>query len=598
MPTHGTVTSQISGTGRIWRIDQPCVDAQIEAYPEIALHPNDLVTVTAGGGVQTGGSGDTWKRYVDPRGPNADFFYHGRIAIPGVHPQPVRLLDAIGAPLWIPPYATAGPLVLRLGYEDDDYSDNGYWGHDNGWGGQTANLGPAWITLFVRPMPTRLAPARILDLGGIPGPSHAQFSPPDAQHDWTMAVTKGLVYEPQLNPLSPSLITPTSPFAWVQIPAPADATTTHPVAVCGTALQPRLSQSDNVFNHLFGIDFETFIALDPPYESALAPANSGSVDSKTNLPNDYRMARDHGSQLLGRQLPGVLGLEWEAALVPPPFQPDDGDRIATWGRWVVDAGHLEANNQGFHCEIHPPLLMVRANQGGSGTHASLVGNPFGTIEIYEDGKPLFGHMVSELEKAASPNIFATQRIEAHARLDTNPFPAGRSSFTFFLRTPTPRPGGGCPIRWNLTCRPGVTISISRYDTDTVMVAVQLDRNSYQPPAAPERLDFAVGVNDLDQLKTSDVSILKVAAFGTGLLTAAVLSGGLSLPLMAIMAGMTGLHFNSIVTSGLLTDRYLMPPPPAPPLFPPTATLDTLPSGNLAKISTAIPWPMIGTIDLG
>jgi len=105
--------------------------------PGISLRRGDLVTVDANGCVQTGGSGSTWKRYVNPQGDNADHLYHGLLGVLNAikpdgttMPNPVRIEDVRlqpWQPFWIP---VAQPL--RLGYEDDNYDDNGYWGHDDG----------------------------------------------------------------------------------------------------------------------------------------------------------------------------------------------------------------------------------------------------------------------------------------------------------------------------------------------------------------------------------------------------------------------------------------------------------------------------------
>src|SRR5579863_1234631 len=75
----------------IWRIDQPVVNQPDTPYPEIRFQPLDKVTVQAGGCVQTGGHGKTWKRYVDPdryTGGDADRLYRGLITIPTVPPGP------------------------------------------------------------------------------------------------------------------------------------------------------------------------------------------------------------------------------------------------------------------------------------------------------------------------------------------------------------------------------------------------------------------------------------------------------------------------------------------------------------------------------
>ena len=104
------------------------------SLPGIFLSRGDLVTVNADGCAQTGGSGATWKRYVNPQGANADRLYHGLLGVLNaiepdgtVMPNPIRIQDVLLQPFWIP---AAQPL--RLGYEDDDYRDNGYWGHDDG----------------------------------------------------------------------------------------------------------------------------------------------------------------------------------------------------------------------------------------------------------------------------------------------------------------------------------------------------------------------------------------------------------------------------------------------------------------------------------
>src|SRR5438105_9059582 len=64
------------------RIDEPNVTQRLTPYIDIAFQIGDSVTIDAGGCVQTGGIGPTWKRYVNPQGPNSDQLYHGLILIP------------------------------------------------------------------------------------------------------------------------------------------------------------------------------------------------------------------------------------------------------------------------------------------------------------------------------------------------------------------------------------------------------------------------------------------------------------------------------------------------------------------------------------
>jgi hypothetical protein len=125
-----------------WRIDSPDVRKRETAYSMIPLEPGDSLRVTAGGCVQTGGHGNTWRRYVDP---GNDQLYHGTIKFPG-QMSSVRLKD-VRDPVVIP----AGPVdaVLRLGFEDMDYTDNGYWGRDPGPNGECRNEPNAWVQIIV-----------------------------------------------------------------------------------------------------------------------------------------------------------------------------------------------------------------------------------------------------------------------------------------------------------------------------------------------------------------------------------------------------------------------------------------------------------------
>ncbi len=131
------------------RIDEPKVNRRLTAYPEITFRPGDRVTVTAGGCVQTGGSGATWKRYVNPSGPNSDRLYHGLIELPGVHSDLVRIAGVLSTPMSIPSTVDPHNAILKIGYEDDDYGDNGYWGHDDGTENQCRGQGNAFIELKI-----------------------------------------------------------------------------------------------------------------------------------------------------------------------------------------------------------------------------------------------------------------------------------------------------------------------------------------------------------------------------------------------------------------------------------------------------------------
>jgi hypothetical protein len=146
------------GKTEVWLIKEPDVGANVAHYafkphPDIKFQPGDGITIEAGGCVQTGGVGDTWKRYVDPRGPDSDKYYAGTIWIPGVigdrAPNITRIKDALGTRWGVPGTANLANLYLMLGYLDDGNGDNGYYAHDNGTGDQCKNSVNAWVRVTV-----------------------------------------------------------------------------------------------------------------------------------------------------------------------------------------------------------------------------------------------------------------------------------------------------------------------------------------------------------------------------------------------------------------------------------------------------------------
>ncbi len=154
-----TVTHTVSSDGKtqVWTINEPEVGIAVENYgfkphTDIKFQPGDGVTIEAGGCVQTGGSGKTWKSYVKPLGPNSDKYYSGTIWIPGAigaqAPNVTWIKDGLGT--WgIPASATPANLYLLLGYLDDNYSDNGYYSHDDGTDDQCKNSVNAWVRVTI-----------------------------------------------------------------------------------------------------------------------------------------------------------------------------------------------------------------------------------------------------------------------------------------------------------------------------------------------------------------------------------------------------------------------------------------------------------------
>lgn len=170
--------SQPNPTTTIVRIDEPIVNQRLTEYRSVTFQPGDVVTIAAGGCVQTGGHGRTWKRYVNPSGDNSDRLYHGLIWIPGVMGGPVRVQGWVGRPLTVPPGVLPAQAFLRLGYEDDGFADNSYSAHDDGTADQCKGTGggAAWIQITIvrraTPPPVVTAPFDVVvsaaDENGIP----------------------------------------------------------------------------------------------------------------------------------------------------------------------------------------------------------------------------------------------------------------------------------------------------------------------------------------------------------------------------------------------------------------------------------------------
>lgn len=151
----------------------PNVRQPLTHYKNIRFRNGDEIIINACGCVQTGGTGKTWKRYLFPLGPNSEKYYHGVITTSGgisISPPPgasktqwPSLSPTITQPLKVFRidefiaaqgngfrYEAIGEGYLILGYEDDDYSDNGYDRHDPGNPEQCQNTGGAGVSITIK----------------------------------------------------------------------------------------------------------------------------------------------------------------------------------------------------------------------------------------------------------------------------------------------------------------------------------------------------------------------------------------------------------------------------------------------------------------
>jgi hypothetical protein len=143
-------------------IHKPIVSRAEWVYQNVVFAPGDKVFINGDGCVQTGGTGDTWKRYINPGGGGADHLYHGLVRVPtgrlagsDVGDVMTRIEHVVGRPITVTGEGMPeSQLVLHLGYEDDDYTDNGYDRHDDGTedqckGDNGNDGGPAHVTITI-----------------------------------------------------------------------------------------------------------------------------------------------------------------------------------------------------------------------------------------------------------------------------------------------------------------------------------------------------------------------------------------------------------------------------------------------------------------
>ncbi len=322
------------------------------------------------------------------------------------------------------------------------------------------------------------------------------------------------------------------------------------VGATGWLLNPEFSWTDVPFDHPFGFDWEFMMALDQPggdpnrYTFLLTPADQ-SCDEEA-YPEAVRQAGDakdpQGQPIIPfgpDGLPSLLGVEIDGGLVPGQFFDwrrggvDQGDRVAVFGRWIVDCGHKIAITScdgdhnddvhpgltAFRTEIHPPLLMAAAriatsalapplaNSAPNFTRVLVTSRPYLVSQrfttdpghAYDDNQPddgpFFSHMVNEVVKAHETLLgipTGSLHVEAHPKIKSFPF-QGSSEFHLTVRPPgTDRqpPGTGTPgpltVAFQFTVRSGCSVEIRSDGQDAVDVVIKLNQDGYVAPQLPKR----------------------------------------------------------------------------------------------------------------
>jgi hypothetical protein len=297
--------------------------------------------------------------------------------------------------------------------------------------------------------------------------------------------------------------------------------------------------SDFTFHHPFGNrnDWECYVNLDEIHWPLLSP-NNGSQGS-----DDYAEAAASADLLTQPAAHrGVLGIEMDAQLIPQGYRPGPGDRVAIYGRWIVDAGHPD-----FHTEIHPPLLLAKAQALPPGplgswpstTTVTLTSRPYLVSQLWDKGS-FRAHMISEVENASGGFLTGSEQIECHPTVYSVPFLEAFQMEMFAAPPWGPAdPFVGVDLAYSLTCRSGVTVSIARAKVPTnmgVTITVSMDPSKYTAAPLPTKSSLT--------LSTSAV----LGDAGEGSITSLLTAAGILLDPLALAA----------LNNGVLTDSYQMP----------------------------------------
>jgi hypothetical protein len=297
------------------------------------------------------------------------------------------------------------------------------------------------------------------------------------------------------------------PFEWVSVLNP-QVEQDDQVGLSGTAVNPNPAGTDLPFTHPFGNDFEFTIAPDPAYAGLLATANKDP--SNTAYAPDWAAAKASSISVPV----GLFPVEIEESLVPPSYRCAHGDRVAVYGRWIIDAGHGD-----FHAEIHPPLLMARArpvdsNENvttpgpGAATLFQLWSRPYQAGQLFTDGKqtglPLKDYISNIAETSGD--------IKAFPPILAKPF-QGTHVVGFTVRPPvqlapphgavgavgalTPRLECSYHFTVNGACQ--VQVIPSPADPGSVLVILRLNSAGYpalpEPPSTMQPVNIDTLVND-------------------------------------------------------------------------------------------------------
>jgi hypothetical protein len=272
-------------------------------------------------------------------------------------------------------------------------------------------------------------------------------------------------------------------------------------------------------------------------------------------------------------------------LVPPKYRSQDKDRVAVFGRWIVDTGHDD-----FHTESHPPLLLASARSTSpNATQSTVVGRPYLVSQEFADGA-LRQHLIKEIAKIPTfvPGIPGSTRVEAHPQIKTIPF-SGVQIMSYLVRPASPRPSPDhvLQVTYHFTVRSGVVVQVIN-DTgdDAIKVVIKMDDATYKPAPLPPRHDRDISLDELDKLKPGLGSTIKDVLVKVAL-TGAILGDPADSALV---------YF--ILSQGIRTDLYDAPQAVSVhDTEVTTVSAEKLGAGPHYSVDDSQPFPIYGSLDV-
>ena len=263
------------------------------------------------------------------------------------------------------------------------------------------------------------------------------------------------------------------------------------------------------------------------------------------------------------------------------YRPRLGDRVAVFGRWIVDCGHTD-----FHTEIHPPLVLARAESvSADETLSTVVARPYLVSQEFGvsnnalakndiDGA-LRKHLLIEIGKIQS--LVSTQ-VEAHPKIFPTPF-SGEQLIKYVVRPVSPRvnPQDKLSVSFHFTTRSGIVVQVVQEPDDAVGVIIALNDVDYKPAPLPSVQHPSLSVQRIAQLNP-DAGDLYGALVGVD----------------SILNPAAAAFF----TRGIQTDTYNAPVASSPhDTDVTTVDIDALPGGPHFSVDDDQPFPVYGWLDV-